>query len=80
MMKMEEINIDKKYMNNFPLSIELPKTIYAPTINNIKFVFYSGTPQNIWVIEISSDGIKFNRDFFPNVSEDGFAQAFIDIL
>ncbi len=33
-----------------------------------------------WIIEISKEGIKFNREDFPNIDADGFAKAFCDIL
>jgi len=33
-----------------------------------------------WVIEISKEGIKLNRDHFHNFTPEDFAQAFFDIL
>ena len=33
-----------------------------------------------WFIRIEKDGIKFNREKFPNSGPDDFAKAFIEIL
>jgi len=33
-----------------------------------------------WFIRISCDGIKFNHEEYPNVSLEGFAKAFCDLL
>lgn len=45
-----------------------------------KFTFNSGGPNNTWLIEITAEGIKFNREFFPDTNPDEFAKAFIEIL
>lgn len=33
-----------------------------------------------WIIKITEEGIKFNKDGYPEVTADGFAQAFVEIL
>jgi hypothetical protein len=33
-----------------------------------------------WLIEISKDGFKFNRQDYPNAMPDDFAKTFVDIL
>ncbi len=33
-----------------------------------------------WIIEISKDGFKFNREDYPNALADDFARAFVEIL
>jgi hypothetical protein len=33
-----------------------------------------------WIIEISPDGFKFNREEYPDALVDDFARAFIQIL
>ena len=45
-----------------------------------KFTFYSGEPEKTWLIEITKDGISFNREFYPGSTPDDFAESFIDIL
>lgn len=42
--------------------------------------FYSGPPENNWIIEISKDGFKFNREAYPDACADDFAAAFIEIM
>lgn len=36
--------------------------------------------ENKWIIKITKDGIKFNREEFTNWTPDRFATAFMDIL
>ena len=43
-----------------------------------KMIFGDGCGN--WVIEISKEGIKLNRDHFHNFTPEDFAQAFFDIL
>jgi hypothetical protein len=43
-----------------------------------KFIFTNDNNQ--WLIEISKDGIKFNRQVWPDFGPGEFAQAFVDIL
>ena len=33
-----------------------------------------------WLIKISTEGIKFNREEFPNLDAEGFVHEFINIL
>lgn len=33
-----------------------------------------------WIFKITKDGFKFNHQEYPNLTPDGFAQAFCDIL
>lgn len=56
-------------MENYSQPIKLP----IP-----KFTFMAD--EGIWLLEITNEGIKFNREYYPNAMPDNFAQAFIDIL
>ena len=42
--------------------------------------FIFNVDDNTWIIDISKEGIKFNRELFPDRSVDDFANAFIGIL
>lgn len=53
------------------MEINVPKPIS-------QFIFY--TDNGKWLIKINKDGIFFNKEEFPQMTPDQFAQCFIDIL
>ena len=53
-----------------PFSINIPKPVSC-------FTFHS---DDNWLIEIKPEGIRFNREFYPDSMPGDFAQAFVDIL
>ena len=48
-----------------------------PVHSAISFIPDADKP---WIIKISQEGIKFNREDYPNVAPDEFARAFCEIL
>lgn len=52
--------------------------MHEPSWENSKIILspYDGQ----WIIEISKNGFKFNREDYPDALPDDFAQAFVDIL
>lgn len=60
-------------MDHKPITIA---SLPAPVNREIVF----NADKGIWAIKISKDGIKFNREIYPESTPDDFALCFINIL
>jgi hypothetical protein len=53
--------------------------IYTYT-NPISEIYFCPSGEESWAIKITNEGVKFNREHYPNSKPEDFAQFFIDIL